>query len=87
MRLQFFRIEPGNDPVMFIAARNEPHCAEIFVTWDTASGRPHQEFSTERFYRQLPPDMRIGLDDMLNAGIWGIADYDPLFGWHVRPPE
>jgi len=87
MRLQFFRIEPGNDPVMFIAARDEAHCAEIFVTWAIASGRAHQEFSTERFYRKLPANMRIGLNDLLDSGITGLARYDELLGWNVWPPD
>jgi len=86
MRLQFFNVERDNGLDMFIAARDSDHAAEIFVTWDVATGSPAQEFSLERYYRKLPADMRIGLDDMLNHGVTGIAAYDHLLGWAVHTP-
>lgn len=84
MRMNLYRVSPRPLPLFMIVAKNPQQASEIFVTYAAASG----------FFRggkliveshELTDERAPGLDDLLDRGVPGIAQFTN-FGWSLIPP-
>lgn len=84
MRMQLCRVTPRPVPEFLVVAENPRQASEIFVTYANASGFfLAGKLTIER--HELTDERAPGLDDMLERGVPGIAQFTN-FGWSLIPP-
>ena len=85
MQLRLYRLVPTQGSETFITARSPDHAAEIYVVHEVANDRQLTDFQIERVDQTLTGEQQLGLNDMLEHGVAGIARFDPVLGWGAMP--
>lgn len=82
--LRLYRIEPEAYPTMHVAARSSEQAAQIFVTWEAATGRPSGSFSVELVSMEaLDSEQQTQLQSLLAVSTEGIACFESGRGWSI----
>jgi len=84
-KLKLFKVEPEERETLFITARSPDHAAELYLAQELSRNREIADFAVERTDQSLAGEGRLSLDDMLDYGPPGIAQFDALFGWGSTP--
>jgi hypothetical protein len=86
MRIRLYHVVPELGEQLFVASADTDRVAGIFAGFSIAAGWGLGAFAIERVDEDMPEELQLGLDSMLECGLEGIAVFDRPMGWRVIPP-
>jgi hypothetical protein len=86
MRIKLYHVVPELGEQLYVAATDTHQVAGIFAGFSFAAGWGLGAFAVERVDNDIPDELQVGLDAMLEFGLEGIAVFERPLGWRVIPP-
>jgi hypothetical protein len=85
--MKLYRVTPIPEPQFMIVAEDTSQAGEIFITYSAAFGQFRAgKLIIEQYEDKVGEDWSEGLEDLLERGVPGVANYVPGLGWLLKPP-